>query len=234
MADDSNDAPIGFSEGDFNRVREVVRYVESTFPPSGNGRPRLPPPTPDGIPIYNDTGSTLGKYSLVRPHAIRKVSTKIFIDVKQPDTTLRQNMLVVGDNDVPASSYGLAQRGPQVKVLYDTGTPAIGEGYGPKPSQFTASKNYPCCLICDGIYDSSDKIMWARLVPIDIVLGKTNASHAAGASGTVNVYSGTVGSEAIITSMTVSAYNRFTDIDSGKWVFVTWVNGQPYLSAAEC
>ncbi|MFA5752626.1 MAG: hypothetical protein WC910_06125 [Bacteroidales bacterium] len=53
-----------------------------------------------------------------------------------------------------------------VLVAYETGTPSIGDGYGAKPDQFTAAVNYPECLICRGIYDSTNKIMWAEYHPI--------------------------------------------------------------------
>lgn len=235
-----DDIPIGFSESDFARVREVVRYVESSFPPSGNGRPRLPPPTPDGIPIYNDTGGSLGKYSIVRPNAIRLVEKKIFIDVKQPDSTHSWDYLVVGDNDIPTSGYGMAQRGPLVKVLYDTGTPTRGQGYGAKSGQKTASLNYPECLICAGIYDATDKIMWARLKAVEEVIGKLDAPLSQGSTADVSIWIGAGGSESDSgVNVEVAARDWLmksgaTDIASGKKVVVRRINGVPYVTEAEC
>lgn len=235
-----DDIPIGFSESDFARVREVVRYVESSFPPSGNGRPRLPPPTPDGIPIYNDTGGSLGKYSLVRPNAIRLVEKKIFIDVKQPDSTHSWDYLVVGDNDIPSASYGLAQRGPMVKFLYDTGTPAVGNGYGPKSGQYTAVKNYPECLIVAGIYDAGDKIAWGRLKPIEELIGKLDGSLSQGSTATVSIWIGAGGSESdsgVNVEVAVRDWlmkSGATAIASGKKVVVRRINGVPYVTEAEC
>lgn len=53
-----------------------------------------------------------------------------------------------------------------------------------------------------------------------ILLGKTDASHAKGATGTISIYDGaTLGSEAD-TGENVTAYNRFADVASGKWVHV--------------
>lgn len=72
-------------------------------------------------------------------------------------------------------------------------------------------------------------------VPIrQVYLGKTDASHAKGASGTVSIYAGaTAGSESD-TGVNVTAWNRFADVDSGKWVHVTWRGNGWDLSAAEC
>jgi hypothetical protein len=67
------------------------------------------------------------------------------------------------------------------------------------------------------------------------VLGKTNAAHAKGASGTINVYRGTTaGSEAFTGSKTISAWNRFADVASGKWVLCVRLQRVWHLVAAEC
>lgn len=64
-------------------------------------------------------------------------------------------------------------------------------------------------------------------------LGKTDASHAKGASGTVSIWSGTPGSEGD-TGVNVTAYNRFADLESGKWCWVAWNGIGWYLTAGEC
>lgn len=67
-----------------------------------------------------------------------------------------------------------------------------------------------------------------------MLIGKTNASHAKAASGTINVYRGTTkGSEAFSSSITVTAWNRFGAVDSGKWVMCAYVQGWELISA-EC
>lgn len=68
---------------------------------------------------------------------------------------------------------------------------------------------------------------------LEAVLGKTNASHAKGADGTINVYTGTAGSETDSGS-DITAHNKFGDVASGKWVICLKINSQWYLIAAEC
>jgi hypothetical protein len=66
-------------------------------------------------------------------------------------------------------------------------------------------------------------------------IGKTNASHAKGASGTINIYRGTTkGSETFASSVTITAWNRFSDVASGKWVLAMYLQGGWDLVAAEC
>ncbi len=65
------------------------------------------------------------------------------------------------------------------------------------------------------------------------MLGKTDASHAKSASGTISIYSGVEGSESD-TGVNVTAYNKFAAVASGKWVLVVSIFGRLYLAAAEC
>lgn len=64
-------------------------------------------------------------------------------------------------------------------------------------------------------------------------LGKTDSTHAKSASGTVSLWSGTAGSESDST-FNVTAYNKFADIGTGKWVWVEFNGKAWYITAAEC
>jgi hypothetical protein len=76
--------------------------------------------------------------------------------------------------------------------------------------------------------------MLAEWNQLDRLIGKTNATHNKNASGTINLHQGAAGSEALISSLTVTAFNKFANVASGKWVTVEWINGQWYLTSAEC
>lgn len=73
----------------------------------------------------------------------------------------------------------------------------------------------------------------ARPMALRVLIGKTNASHSKGASGTVNIWGGTAGSETSI-GKSITAYNRFGNIGSGKWVIVVSFKRNKYIIAAEC
>lgn len=74
---------------------------------------------------------------------------------------------------------------------------------------------------------------WATDVVGPQLLGKTDASHAKGASGTVSVWAGTPGSESD-TGVNVTAYNRFSAVATTKWVWLNHNGDGFYLVAAEC
>jgi|GEM_PF-7032291 len=65
------------------------------------------------------------------------------------------------------------------------------------------------------------------------LLGKTTAAFNKGTTGTVDLYAGAAGSESS-TGVSVAAYNRFANIDTGKWGHVSYVGEAWELSAAEC
>jgi hypothetical protein len=65
-------------------------------------------------------------------------------------------------------------------------------------------------------------------------LGKTNAAINKGASGQVNLYRGTKGSESATGDNLASVWNRFANVASGKWVICAYFLGGWDLIAAEC
>ena len=68
----------------------------------------------------------------------------------------------------------------------------------------------------------------------DAVLCKTTAAWAKGSSATLQVWAGAPGSETN-TGVTLSAYNRYAAIASGKWCTVMLHrHGYYYVIAAEC
>lgn len=68
-----------------------------------------------------------------------------------------------------------------------------------------------------------------------VLLGKTDAAHAKGATGTISIYTGTTkGSETDSGRDITGVYNRFADLETGKWVLLHWVAGGWELIAGEC
>ena len=64
-------------------------------------------------------------------------------------------------------------------------------------------------------------------------LGKTAAEWKKDAKATVDIYTGTPGSETK-TDTQADCINKFADIATGKWVILASLNGGWYVIAAEC
>ncbi len=154
----------------------------------------------------------------------------------RPSTTFKRDFAVNNPLPVSAQAYGLcATQGADLIVAYDSGTPAYGETWGFKPGQFTASKGFPG-LVCRGVFDSTNKWMYADIEPILSLLAKSTATISPGSTTDYKIYVGTAGSEADGGWTTVpSAYYRGTgDIDAGLWCELTWITGHFELKALEC
>lgn len=66
------------------------------------------------------------------------------------------------------------------------------------------------------------------------LLGKTDAAHNKGATGTVSIYGGGTSGSETDTTINVTAYNRFGNIASGKWVYVFQGENAWEVEEAEC
>jgi len=230
---------LGFNESQYDRIAAMLRAYESgTLWPSEKARnpPRYHPE--NHIRFHNDSGETIPPFAVMRITGTNIAGTAPWrIKCGKPNTTFYRYYAVncAAQCAVSDNSWCTMLWDPGY-VLYDTGnTPAIGETWGPQDGTWTLKKGRWGFNIIAGNAGSgaTSKTLAVQHV-VNHVLGKTNASHAKSASGTVNLYAGTLGSETQVTSMTVTAYNRFAAVGSGKWVHCSWVNGGWDLSAAEC
>jgi hypothetical protein len=192
-------------------------------------------------PFLNDSGADIPPFSLIAKASDLVVKDGVVLEkFDKASTTFVWEYAVTNHLVTKSGNPGRYQIGPIVIVGYDpAATPADGDGFGPKPDEWVAFKNYPQCLICRGIVSSSKKLMLASLAPIECIIGKLAGSLSQGGSATVNVWAGAGGSEAVVTSMTLSGRDWLmksgaTAIASGKKVVVKRINGVPYIIEAEC
>jgi hypothetical protein len=67
-----------------------------------------------------------------------------------------------------------------------------------------------------------------------MLIGKTDTAVTKGNSGTISIYSGTSANALADTGENVTAYNRFANVSSGKWVAVWTMPWGFEFVAAEC
>lgn len=120
-------------------------------------------------------------------------------------------------------------------VLKDSGTPTFGEGWGPKPFQWSAAPNYPGLVATGETFGSGDD---ARMVvighQIDRLIGKPTSDIATDDDGVVTVWVGASGSEAASSYLiTVRNWSGVT-LGAGKRCWIVWVNGAWYAEPWEC
>lgn len=155
----------GFKEAEFPRVKRAINQVEawSQGRDSQNSTPVFFPP--EGEAFYNDSGEDILPYSIAVYDASHvRDSTYATIKVKKPSTTFKRQFLITPGRTIAAGAAGFFAVQNHYLVRYDSGTPAIGEGWGVRPGQWTASRGFPGMTVV-GIVDATNKI---ALVSLDL------------------------------------------------------------------
>lgn len=181
------------------------------------------------VPIKNVYAGTIPAYSIMAVVNASRVNGIRYSHVDKPSTTVVWQHLMNGPTPLPQSATGYGFWG-MVPGKYLSGTPANGDVYGPKPSQWELEKDYPGGFIVDGIEDSTNKILFGRLpLFMPTVLAKCYSAIAADATtGTIKLCSGPPDSPTVIASMTIAAtYNPFQiALQTDDVVEVQLVNGR--------
>ena len=185
------------------------------------------------LKVQNDNAGTAPAYAILRPTGVGLINGEMVVTVDQPNTTLARYYLVNSAATIASGATGPATLDFPTLAAFDSssGTPAYGDGWGPKPSSWKLNKAYPGFTAMG--YNLGTTATLALGHEIGRLLGKTDSTHNKSASGTVSIYIGTLGSETDST-MNVTAYNAFANVGSGKWVWIEWQNNGWYLTAAEC
>ncbi len=200
----------------------------------------LPLDRMDWQAFRNDSGEVVPAFGIMEVTGLTIRDDDVVLTITKPSTTFGRPYVINGDSEVSIGGYGNCTNSSPCPQYYTTGTtPAIGDGYGPKPSQWTLEKNYPGTTKVIGLVDSTNKILYGSFDPITIVIGKLAGPLAQGNTATVNIWSGAGGSEAVISSMTLTVRDWLmksgaTDISSGKKVVCQLINGIWYATEAEC
>jgi hypothetical protein len=172
MSDDDDAIEFGMEDG--RRIGKAVRWSEGFI--RGNefdgGANRQHDPT-NWLPFVNNQGSSIPPYSVIDTTSGFQMAgeEEVFFGT-QPGTTFSKSYAVTWGSDSPSPDGGMLTFEGPVRVAYDTGTPAMGECWGPKNGQFTVSKGYPGFEVV-GVVDSGNKIVLVKLAPITSLLAKT-------------------------------------------------------------
>jgi hypothetical protein len=222
------------SEELLQQIRDDHRRIEQSFQNSRRAARSQPSwDMPDVLLVRNTDSGTVPPYGLMAVTDATQPATEPVVKIAKPSTTFTRLYLANGPQPIPANGLGSAQPGPIVKFAYDTGTPANGDGWGPKAGQWTATINYPSALSVFGVVDSTNKIAHGRLDPINSVIGELAGPLTAGSNATVNIYGGAAGSETIISSLTLSGKDWIgQDLPSAAKVQCDFVNGLWYIQRA--
>lgn len=195
------------------------------------------------IEWFNSSGSDIPAWSILRVTGSRTRFGRVTLEMGQPNTYGSQySHFVNADIDVPAGGYGMCALPVAVPMfaLYDSAdtSPALGARIGPRSGthKLKASTGGFRIVSATALGSGATHRVLVVQQPMLHFVGKTDASHAKSATGTVSIWAGTHGSESDTTINMASVYNRFADLDSGVWVRAEWneVDEKWDLVAGEC
>jgi hypothetical protein len=187
----------------------------------------------------NDAGETIPAFGTIRLTGVAVLEPgRVVLTAARPNTFGCQFQCALnGPVPIAAGALGTCTRGLFMPALYETtdGVPASGEQWGPRDGGFKLRKHTGGFSVV-GVTKSAAGLVLVSPVPMRSFVGKTDAAHAKGATGTISIYSGGLGSETDTTLNMTGVYNRFADVSSGKWVRCQWTGqGNEWeLIAAEC
>jgi hypothetical protein len=189
--------------------------------------------------IKNNSGEEIPPCGVMRIESAADVDGMPVYTVGKPNGTYYREYLVCSPVGIPSGGEGyggfLNEGG---YVYYSGGTPALGGEYGMTKDQwYLTEKRSGFVTTAETTTFNSKTLVLARGYALDKLLGKPASSIALNASGTVNVWAGTAGSETVITDVTVASC--FNKTGSGSYttsdfVIVSWLGGQPYISKFVC
>lgn len=130
------------------KLKELMRSGKRGVQPKKFGATHADEPPRAGPTVRNDSGEEIPAYGVMRVTGIVTEEDREYYKVDKPGTTFSREYLVNGPVAIGTADdekYGTAQLGPRVQALFDDadGTPTAGDGYGPKPGQWSLAKNYP-------------------------------------------------------------------------------------------
>jgi hypothetical protein len=188
------------------------------------------------IRVRNGESEDIPPFACMRITGCEEVDGQPVYTVGKPNSDFKRLYLVngpfvigTGSEDEGRASY-LTNGG---RVLYESGTPALGESWGPASGQWGLSKwRYGFTIIGDDTTQAGNSSIVAQQFAVNSVLCKADEDIASGgSSGTVSVYDGNqadTGSNLAVTNRTG------VDFDSGKWGHAMWLGGTWYVEAWEC
>jgi hypothetical protein len=217
-----------FNEDGKNRADSAIRWVEGFREKQTRRQRRFSGPF-DDIKIYNNENSEMPQFGIGRVTAISEVGGEKVVNLEKPSTTFSRLYLVNSGGDVAYQKTGISKNRPVVKLLCDA-VPAVGDVFGPKPSQWTASKGYPGYTILGHL---GDNIALARQESIDHLIGKPGSTVAKGSSGSFTIWLKATGSWAA-SSLSITAEALGAECTSGKYAKLEWIAGYWVAGPMEC
>lgn len=217
-----------FDENGKDRANKAIRWVEGFREKQTRRQRRFGAPF-DDLRIYNGTNDEMPQYGVGKVTAIATINGEKVVQVEKPDTTFSRLYLVNSGDDLAYQRVGTSKNRPVVKLLCDA-VPAVGDVFGAKSGQWTASKGYPGYTILGHL---GDNIAIARQESIDHLIGKPGSTVTKGSSGSFTIWLYISGAWSA-SSLSITATALGAECASAKYAKLEWISGQWLAGPMEC
>jgi hypothetical protein len=185
--------------------------------------------------VKNSSQEVIPPFAVMRVVSSAIIDGEVVVTVAKPNTTFISEYLVNGPWAIGSGSSdeGLAtDLSESGLVLFGTGTPAVGEEWGPEPSQWYLKKYRYGFRIKGSTYTFGDyTAVVGKQFAVCNFIGKADGNISAGSSGTLDLYDGNQADM----SMTQAVTNRTgLQIDDTKWAKGTYMGSTAFAEPWEC
>lgn len=228
------DELIGLTPEDESLIARIVAWFLGGRDLRGPRQSKEPlPKIYEVVPFINASGEEIPAYAVMRLTTPTTVDGEMIVNVAKPDATYRWRYLINGPEVVSSASdargWGTYAFDGD-KILYASGTPAVGERWGPTVGQWYLTQHRPGFIV-NGCCNATDLWLSAQqAIPGEVRVKNDdgNGNLAGGSSRTFGIYGGASGTtdtglEVTLTNSSSSAWaaNKygFATADTGGVVF---------------
>lgn len=172
---------------------------------------------------YNGSGEALPAFSVARQTGFELGENgEHIIQLGKPNAYGSQySHCITGMTAIPAGSYGLCQADYAV-CKYDSGTPVVGENWGPISGEWTLYKRSGGWRVM-GVVSSANKLVLVQRAPLLTLRAKLDFALPTGSSATASVWD----ADGTDTTYNITVYDQLpmasgTELASGLFVYPTW------------
>jgi hypothetical protein len=234
---------FGLTESAARWATEQAKLRTGGEPP-GRG-PTFREPTDERLLFRNDSGEMIPAYGIVRVTGYVEANGRNMVTVTKPATSVG-SFIVNGREEVLANEYGYGFAGPVVRVTYHSSdSPNPGNILGVDGFQARSySSGQPVLdIVILGVIDSTNRIAFARLVPVQQLMIKAPSGGIPGRVGTMmqgaicDVMVMSSVDQLATSSVQLKVYNWSTSLacaNGDRYGIAGLINGKWHIIAEDC
>lgn len=193
------------------------------------------------ISFTNGSGETVPPFGVVQLDTASLIDGQVRITIQKPTIDSQKPFFINGRHQVTDEGMGLCTSDfpafvmcNQSETVGDFISPVDGEWFAKSSGDF-GIKIWQVLLESDSLVENlSQHIAFTDIPQGRLLVVQTTTSHAKGSSEDCNIMTGDTAGSETSSGQTLSCYNDFLDLDSGKTAFAAYIQNSWRLVSGEC